>query len=116
LLVPLLQAVFPTLEPAAIQALHDAIRKLAHPTEYAILGWLVFRALDRPARTTRAIVLGALLLCAGYASLDEFHQRFVPSRGSSPLDALLDTSGAAAGLGVRGALRRRFSAGRRSPA
>jgi len=38
----------------------------------------------------------AVIIAAGYASLDEFHQSFVASRTASPWDALLDTTGAAA--------------------
>jgi VanZ family protein len=115
-LLPLLHAVFPTLEPATLQALHDSIRKLAHPTEYAILGFLVFRALDHPTRRTARIFIAALVFCASYAALDEFHQSFVPSRGSSPFDVALDTSGAVVGLGLRARLRRPVSADRRSRA
>jgi VanZ family protein len=85
-------------------------------TEYAVLALLVFRALAQPERSVLATALGALVLCAVYASLDEFHQSFVPSRGASPVDVVLDTFGAALGLAVRLATLPRVSAGRRSPA
>src|SRR5207342_754497 len=45
------------------------LRKLAHLTEYAILGALLLRALQHP---TVAILVGAL-----YATSDAFHQHFV---------------------------------------
>jgi hypothetical protein len=48
------------------------LRKLAHLTEYAILGALLVRALARPSL---AILLGAL-----YAASDELHQHFVRGR------------------------------------
>jgi VanZ family protein len=47
-----------------------------------------------------AWVRQALGIVMVVAALDEFHQSFVPSRGSSPWDALLDTLGAALFLAV----------------
>jgi VanZ family protein len=66
------------------------LRKLAHVVEYAVLGGLLFRAV---AREPTAVLLGSL-----YAVTDEVHQAFVPGRDGSPLDWLLDTVGAAAGV------------------
>lgn len=42
------------------------------------------------------LALIVILIVAGYASLDEFHQRFVPGRGAAVSDVLLDTTGGAA--------------------
>ena len=72
-----------------------AIRKLAHLTEYGILGALWFRAARRDERgwTLRWAVI-AVLIAIGVASADEFHQSFVPSRTASPLDVVIDTCGA----------------------
>jgi VanZ family protein len=73
------------------------LRKLAHPTEYAILGGLIFRAVrSAPA---------AVLLASAYAATDEVHQTFVTGRHGSPLDWLIDTAGAVLGV----ALAARFS-------
>lgn len=116
LLEPLFAILLPGASPETITATHAVVRKLAHLTEYAVLALLVFRALERPDRSPRAVALQALLLCALYASVDELHQSFVPSRGASPLDVVLDTTGAALGLVLRLALSVRLSAGRRSPA
>lgn len=117
LLNPVFEVLLPGAAPATIEAAHAVTRKLAHVTEYAVLALLVFRALERPGRTTTTVALGALVFCALYASLDEIHQSFVPSRGPSPVDVALDVFGAALGLAVRLATwPRRFSAGRRSPA
>jgi VanZ family protein len=113
---PLLTLLLPGAAPETIAAAHAVLRKLAHVTEYAVLALLVCRALTQPGRSTTAITLRALLFCAVYASLDELHQSFVPSRGASPLDVALDTFGAALGLAARLATRSRISAGRRSPA
>jgi len=66
------------------------LRKLAHLTEYAILGALLARALTRPAL---AVLLGSL-----YAVTDEIHQHFVPGRHAAWYDVLLDTAGVAVGV------------------
>lgn len=114
---PFIALLLPGASPDTIVAAHAVVRKLAHVTEYAVFALLVFRALDRPGRAATAVALGALAFCAVYASLDELHQSFVPSRGASPVDVALDTFGAALGLAVRLAtLARRISADRRSPA
>jgi VanZ family protein len=66
------------------------LRKVGHFLEYAVLGALLFRAVGREPV---ALLLGSL-----YAATDEIHQAFVPGRLGSPLDWLIDTAGAAAGV------------------
>jgi VanZ family protein len=78
------------------------LRKLAHLTEYAILGALLVRAARRPW-----VALG---LAAAYAASDEVHQHFVEGRHGAPLDVAIDTVGALAGI-----LAWRGLAGRRAP-
>ncbi|HEY4640991.1 MAG TPA: VanZ family protein, partial [Thermoanaerobaculia bacterium] len=72
-----------------------AMRKLAHLTEYGILGWLWLRALrgERREWTLRWPMI-AVLIALAVAATDEFHQSFVPSRTSSPLDVVIDCCGA----------------------
>ena len=77
------------------------VRKCAHMGEYAVLFWLWAHALSvsgakHPART-------ALIVCAAYAASDEFHQCFSDGRGSSPVDVMIDTVGAAIALLLRAA-------------
>ena len=76
-------------------AVHFVIRKLAHLTEYFILGVLCYRALrgDEAGWRVRWAVV-AIALAATVAVLDEWHQFFVLSRTSSGWDVLLDTAGA----------------------
>jgi len=76
--------------------LHFAIRKAAHLTEYGILAFLWFRAIrnDAPLRWTWRWALTAVAIAALVATTDEVHQSFVPSRGSSPYDVMLDIAGA----------------------
>ncbi len=116
LLLPMLRAVFPNLPPDRLLDLHDLLRKLAHPTEYGALALLLFRALEDPARAATTTALTTLAACATYAALDELHQAWVPSRGGSTWDALLDSVGAACALALRAFLVRALNAGRRSPA
>lgn len=74
------------------------VRKLAHLTEYAILGALLVRAL--PERR-------ALVAAVAYASSDEIHQAFVRGRHGTPRDVAIDTLGVAGGLVAARLLRRR---------
>ena len=85
------------LSPAGFERLHFLTRKTAHLTEYGILGALLFRALraDR-GRWSWRWALGAIVLAACVASVDEWHQTFIPSRTGSPVDVMTDTIGAAA--------------------
>ena len=66
------------------------LRKLAHLTEYAILGVLLARALARPEL---AVLAGGL-----YAVSDEIHQHFVRGRKGAWYDVVLDTIGVLAGV------------------
>ena len=70
-------------------------RKLIHATEYAALCFLWWRALRTIAGPRAAIVL-ALGVAIGYAGTDEFHQRFVHGRHGTPVDVLIDATGATA--------------------
>lgn len=103
ILAPLLHWLFPQMSDKAIHACVFTVRKLAHVTEYAILGLLVWRALRKPRAMKGSPWLWsqagmALLFVALYAISDEIHQAFVPTRQGSIWDVLLDTTGGAFGL------------------
>jgi VanZ family protein len=68
------------------------VRKCAHFTEYFILYMLIYNALREEFNLWKALVF-SLLGVFLYASSDEFHQRFVPGRGPSFRDVMIDTSG-----------------------
>jgi len=88
----------PYLTPAVMDIIHHIIRKSAHITEYAILAVLAYRAIRQDRAGFRDIqVWGPILLCIVYASTDEYHQRFVPTRGPSVEDVLFDTFGGMVG-------------------
>jgi VanZ family protein len=81
-------------------------RKLIHFGEYALLAFLWWRALVTVTSPGRAALL-ALVLASGYAATDEYHQTFVEGRHGSPVDWLIDSSGAAiAALRLRSARSR----------
>jgi VanZ family protein len=91
--------VLPGLDPHHLAVIHGVMRKLAHFTEYAILGALWFRGLARSgmARPSVAAWL-ALVISVACAVVDEIHQSFVPSRTGSARDVLLDSLGALAAI------------------
>jgi VanZ family protein len=66
------------------------LRKGAHTTEYAILGALLLRALERRLPAAAAAI--------AYAATDELHQTFVRGRHGSPVDVGIDALGVVAGI------------------
>jgi len=95
-IVPILQWLLPHASADTIDALHEVVRKCAHVFEYCVLSVLLFRAVRaRATGWTLRWASTALLLTALFAASDEFHQTFVPSRGASVWDVLLDTTAAA---------------------
>lgn len=74
------------------------VRKLAHVTLYAVLGILTAWAMMAFQLTKRKVVLWAVLIGAGYAITDEFHQLFVQGRSGEFPDVLIDTTGAVIGV------------------
>ena len=74
------------------------LRKLAHLTEYAMLGALLQRAIARPAL---AVLIGGL-----YAATDEIHQHFVRGRHAAWYDVVIDTIGVAVGVALWSRSRR----------
>jgi VanZ family protein len=86
---------------------HFYIRKGGHVVGYGILSILAFRAWretfpagGNPLWSVRWASI-AVLMTAFVASLDEWHQSFIPSRTGTPRDVLLDTC---AGIAVQGIL------------
>ncbi len=94
---PFLRWLAPEISAGAILSVQFFVRKLAHFTEYAVLGALLWRALRRSLEK-RTVFAAAFLIAALFAVSDEFHQSFVASRTASPHDVLIDACGAAVGL------------------
>ncbi len=76
-----------------------ALRKLAHATEYAVLGALLLRATS----SETAAFAGGI----AYAITDEIHQTFVAGRHGAPLDVAIDGAGVLIGVLVARRLARR---------
>ena len=75
---------------SGLGAWDTVLRKGAHITEYAVLGALLYRALEREA--------AALAIGIAYAATDEFHQHFVRGRHASPVDVAIDAVGVSIGM------------------
>jgi len=115
ILIPFLHRLFPAARWETLATAHLLIRKSAHVTEYFLFGILIVRGIRAGRRGWDwRWTLAALAAAAGWAALDELHQSFVPSRGPSMIDVLIDFSGALFGQIVFAAvatLRARRAAG-----
>lgn len=93
-----------------IDRIHTPVRKLAHMTEYAVLGILLmettysfrFDKLRKKRGKRKKGFFGQLFwsfnIGALYACADEFHQLYVSNRAGQPRDVLFDIAGLSAGL------------------
>lgn len=70
--------------------------KSAHFFAYAVLMWLVWRALSPRRCADWPLLLAALGLTVLYGVSDEVHQLFVPGRQGRVADVLFDSAGALA--------------------
>ena len=100
LLATLVQWLLPTATPAQLAALHSAVRKLGHLTEYAVLALLWRHALLRTARPASNAAWAALAISIAWAVVDETHQSTVPTRTGSGVDVVIDAVGASLALAV----------------
>ena len=79
-----------------IELLSFIIRKLAHFTEYLILGLLVANMFTK--NNINNLYLISIILCIIYATSDEIHQIFVPGRACQLRDILIDSIGSIIGI------------------
>ncbi len=86
---PILVFLFPAADETTLLFYHGIVRKLAHFTEYAVLGALAVRAF---ATLHYRIVLSFVIVVA-VAIADEFGQSFRPSRTASSVDVGIDIAG-----------------------
>ena len=78
------------------------IKKSAHVTEYAILYWLLFRAMSQNNKdASRKVFIKVFVLTVLYALSDEWHQTFVPGREGTLRDVGFDTIGALISLNLK---------------
>lgn len=88
-----------------------AVVKGWHALEFAVLFLLLQRGLDHLGMTRSRSSAVALLTTIAFAASDEWHQTFVPGRGGTITDVLIDNLGALAAAFVT---IRRSSAGRQT--
>ena len=77
------------------------IRKLAHMSEYAALGFLSAFAFAYTFKNAKRFYFGILFTLV-YAIGDEIHQLFIPGRSGQVRDVLIDMAGALLGVLVLG--------------
>ncbi len=85
-------------DPTYVFPIEEVIRKLAHFTEYMLVGFLSYGIVIlwmKNQITGFAIVLLQLVISG---LMDEIHQYFVPGRYASVKDVLIDTAGGIAGI------------------
>ena len=77
--------------------MHFYIRKAAHFSEYALLGIIAFLNSTLYFKKTKTRFFTTLPFCLLYAATDEMHQLFTDGRCGSPVDVMIDFSGAVTG-------------------
>ena len=90
------QLLFGAVSDARWEILHHLIRKSGHFIGYGLIGLAWLRAWWRTMPNLLFLPDAALAVVgtALIASADEYHQSFLPNRGSSVWDVLLDCCGA----------------------
>ncbi len=74
------------------------IRKLAHFTEYAVLGILLVNFINEFKILSIKVIIISVILCMLYAISDEIHQLFSAGRSARILDVFIDTLGSSTGI------------------
>lgn len=101
-LYQLLASFFGPVNASGVSVANSVLRKVGHVTGYGILSWLLFRAWRVTLGSARAAAWAlswsviAFFMTAGVASLDEWHQTFLPSRTGTIHDVYLDSASALA--------------------
>lgn len=80
------------------ESFHSLIRKLAHFSVYALLGFLLYNAIFYTKKMDYInILVLAIFLVFLYACSDEVHQLFVYGRSGEIRDVIIDSSGGSIG-------------------
>ena len=89
-----------------IDLLTTIIRKLAHLTEYFILGLLMINYL-KDYKINKVYILSVLFSFI-YAITDELHQTFISGRSGEVRDIVIDTVGALIGVLIYKYIRKKY--------
>ena len=79
-----------------VSFVHIPVRKIAHFSEYLILGLLICNALV-VSKVNKKVLLISVMMCFIYSCSDELHQMFISGRAGRIYDILIDTSGSFVG-------------------
>ena len=98
-------ALFNIEDAAEFELVETIIRKIAHFSEYFVLGFFLMLHIDAVRDFMgKSLRFGLMVLSAliafGYAGSDEIHQMFVDGRAAMFTDVLIDTAGAMLGIFV----------------
>ena len=89
-----------------ISILQPIIRKCAHFTLYAALGFFTYnfvrtirsKIIKNRENTTKTFLIASQIFCTTYSLTDEMHQMFIPGRSGEIRDILIDSLGALTGI------------------
>ena len=80
-----------------IDKIEDVIRKIAHFSLYALIGFLLMALFSTYNINEKNKIISTIIIGAIYAISDEFHQSFIPGRSGQVSDVFLDTLGVTVG-------------------
>ena len=80
-----------------IDKIEDVIRKIAHFSLYALVGFLLMALFSTYNINEKNKIISTIIIGAIYAISDEFHQSFIPGRSGQVSDVFLDTLGVTVG-------------------
>lgn len=87
-----------------VASLQSVVRDAAHVMTYMLLGILCMSALLSHELKMKTRIIIALIICTGYAAIDELHQVFVNGRAFEFIDIGLDFCGALIGAALAAAI------------
>ena len=86
------------LSSQTIEIIETIIRKLAHFSEFAVLGIAACLFFGTYNLKRKKLIILSAVFCFLYSISDEVHQYFVPDRACRIYDVVIDTCGAISGI------------------
>ena len=98
-ILPFTKALSEIAKQELMESMDFIIRKCAHFTLYAVLGFSVFGAVKSTfMKKVKLNVIWSFIICVIYAISDEIHQFFVPGRACRVYDIFIDSFGSTFGI------------------